>query len=142
MLAAPAWGPLLGGSTYGELARTNLRPGGRCVVDVPAIDMVPDLTAAGAEIGWPARRFEALFGIGTEALADALTATGLRGVKALLGSHLLHVFSPHEIVDLFGEALHLSPEERLELDHAMVRRSGGTGPIDALVHRSRVQALR
>jgi SAM-dependent methyltransferase len=142
LLVMPSWGPLLPVEVYAEMARVNLRPGGRCVVDVPATDMVPDLSAASEDLGWPRQRLAALRGVGDDALAQALRRSGMRGVKALLGSHLVHVVSPHEILDLFVDALLLGTDERLELDRALVRRSGGMGPADALVHRTRLQAIR
>ena len=54
MLVAPRWGPLPPRAMLGDLARHNLRPGGRCVVDLPAPEMVPELAGA-------AKLAEALF---------------------------------------------------------------------------------
>ena len=142
LLVAPPFGPLLPSGYYGGLARRNLRPGGRCVIDLPGVDMVPELSAAGQDLGWPQSRLAALRGIGDDELAEVLRNAGLRSVHGLLGAHLLHMGAPHELVDRFAAALRLDAEQRLDLARALVRRSGGTGPIDVLVHRTRLQALR
>jgi hypothetical protein len=60
----------------------------------------------------------------------------------VLGTHLLHASAPADLVEPFAAALGLDEREQLELTHALVRAKGGTGPVDALVHRTRVLALR
>jgi hypothetical protein len=149
MLAAPRWGPLPKATTLGELARTlgelarqNLRPGGRCVVDLPAPEMLPELAGAAIDLGWPREHLANLRGIADDDLATGMRDAGLRGVNSLLATHLLHVGSPMDLVDLFAEALPVSGPQRIELAHAIVRRRGGPTGIDALVHRTRLQAQR
>lgn len=142
MLAAPRFGPLPAPATFGGLARRNLRPGGRCVVDVPAPEMLPEFGGAAKDLGWAAERLAALRGLADDDLAAAMTGAGLRGVHSLLATHLLHAAAPQELVDLFADALPIDADLRVELAHAVVRRRGSDGGIDALVHRSRVQALR
>lgn len=142
MLIAPATGPLLPSGAFAELALQNLRPGGRLVVDAPGADMVPDLSAAWSDLDWPQARLSPLLGIGDDTLAEVLRDAGLRGVHGLLGAHLLHPEAPADLVDAFAPAFPLSNAERRELTHALVRRRGGQGPFDALVHRTRLQALR
>jgi hypothetical protein len=55
MLLAPPFGPLLPLGAWADLARANLRPGGRLVVDVPGPTMVPDVVAAWRELELPVR---------------------------------------------------------------------------------------
>jgi hypothetical protein len=141
-LIAPATGPLLPLGAYADLARRNLRPGGRLVVDVPGHDMVPDVASAWTDLGWDRGRLAPLEGVGDDRFAEVLRGAGLRNVHAVLGAHLMHVQGPAELVDTFGQALALDDDERVQLTHAIVRRRGGTGPLDALVHRTRLQALR
>lgn len=142
MLLAPDTGPLLPLGCYPDLARSNLRPGGRFVVDLPGPDMVPDLRAAALDLRWPEARLEALRGIADDALAESLRNAGLREVSGVLGAHLVQVTTPGDLVGAFGDALDLGEDERLQLTHALVRRRGTTGPIDALVHRTRLLGRR
>jgi hypothetical protein len=142
LLLAPAFGPLLPAGTWSELARANLRPGGRLVLDLPGPTMLPDLAAAWRELEWEPRRLVPLTGVGDDVLADALRHAGMRNVHAVLGAHLLHASAPADLVEAFASPLHLDAREQLELTHALVRAKGGTGPFDSLVHRTRVTALR
>jgi len=142
LLAAPCWGPLPASATLAAVARSNLRPGGRCVVDLPAPEMVPELASAAVDLGWPACHLDNLRGVADDDLAHAMRADHLRGVQSLLATHMLHIGSPLELVDLFAGALPVEPAQRVELAHAIVRRRGSPGPLDALVHRTRVQAQR
>jgi len=142
LLAAPRWGPLPLVDAFAGIARHNLRPGGRCVVDVPAPEMLPELAGAAIELGWTSDRLSNLRGIADDDLAAAMQAAGLRGVHSLLATHLLHAGTPLELVDLFAAALPVPPAERIELAHAIVRRRASPGGLDALVHRTRVQAQR
>ncbi len=142
LLLAPPFGPLLPLGSWAELARANLRPGGRLVVDVPGTSMVPDLAAAWRTLAWDESRLQPLVGVGDDVLADALRGAGMRNVHAVLGSHLLHGSTPADLVEAFSAPLRLDQREQLELTHALVRGKGGTGPVDTLVHRTRVTALR
>jgi hypothetical protein len=142
LLLAPPFGPLLPLGAWAELARGNLRPGGRLVVDVPGPTMVPDVAAAWRALGLDDERLRPLAGVGDDVLADALRAAGMRNVHAVLGTHLLHATAPADLVEAFAPPLRLDEREQLEVTHALVRAKGGTGPLDALVHRTRVTALR
>jgi hypothetical protein len=142
LLAAPTTTPAWPLGAFGELPRQNLRPGGRYVVDVPGPEMVPELAAAALETGVPAAHLQPLRGIADDTLGDVLRHAGLRSVQTLLGSHLLHLDSPFEAVELFAVALALTPREHEDLARAMVRRCGTTGAVDLLAHRTRVQARR
>jgi hypothetical protein len=142
LLLALPFGPLLPLGAWAELARANLRPGGRLVVDVPGPTLVPELASAWRELALPETRLAPLRGVADDALATALRDGGMRDVHAVLGTHLLHVAAPADLVEAFAAPLGLDNRERLELTHALVRAKGGTGPIDALLHRTRVLALR
>lgn len=142
VLIAPRLAPLPLPAAIAELLRANLRPGGRFVVDVPGPDLVPDLTAAARELGWPLPRLQALQGHADDELADALRSAGLRSVTGLLGAHLLQAESPAELVLAFTTPGHWTDDEVADLTHTLVRRRAGTGPLDVLVHRTRLQGQR
>lgn len=142
MLIARATGPLLPLGAYPELARRNLRPGGRLVIDLPGAVMVPDLAAAWRSLGWDPERLQPLCGIADDVLAESLRNAGLRSVHSVLGAHLLHASTPGDVVEAFAAALRIDDREQRELTHALVRARSGTGPLDLLVHRTRLSALR
>lgn len=142
LLLTPTCGPLLAPGAYADLAKRNLRPGGRFVVDVPGPDMVPDLCAAAHELRWPDARCAVLRGLADDQLAEVLRNAGLREVTGVLGAHLLSLGTPGDLTFAFAEAMGLTEPERLELTHALVRRRSGTGPCDVLVHRTRLLGRR
>ncbi len=142
LLVATGTGPLLPLGAYGNLARSNLRPGGRLVLDLPGSVMVPDLAKAWLALGWSKERLRPLVGLADDALAESLRNAGLRNVHSVLGAHLLHVPTPGDLVAAFATVLGLDDTEALQLTHQLVREKGGTGPLDVLVHRTRVSALR
>jgi SAM-dependent methyltransferase len=142
MLMAPATGPLPPLGALADLARANLRPGGRFVFDLPGAPMLPELLAAARDLGWPEARLGALHGCADDVLADGLRNAGLRAVHGVLGAHLLEAGSPGDLVDAYAEALDLGDDERLQLTHAVLRRASGTGPLSVLLHRTRVAGQR
>lgn len=142
LLMAPNTGPLPPLGALADLARNNLRPGGRFVFDLPGAPMLPELLAAGRELGWPDARFAALHGCGDDELTDGLRNAGLRAVHGVLGSHLLEAGSPGDLIDAYAEVLDLGDDERLQLTHAVMRRGCGTGPLSVLLHRTRVAGQR
>ena len=142
MLITRPTGPLLPLGAYPELARRNLRPGGRLVIDLPGATMVPDLDAAWQSLGWDPERLQPLCGIADDVLAEALRNAGLRSVHSVLGAHLLHASTPDDVVEAFASALQIDDREQRELTHALVRTKGGHGPLDLLAHRTRLSALR
>lgn len=142
LVLTPTTGPLLAPGAYADLAKSNLRPGGRFVVDVPGPDMVPDLGAAAQELQWPEARWAPLRGLADDQLAEVLRNAGLREVTGVLGAHLLSLGTPGDLVFAFAEALDLNESERLDLTHALVRRRSGTGPCEVLVHRTRLLGRR
>lgn len=142
LLCAVTTRPTLPLGAYGELPRRNLRPGGRLAIDLPAPDMLPQLRQAATTLGWSENRLQCLCGPGDDELSDVLRNAGLRRVQSLLGSHLLHVESPHDLVDLVATAMGLSNSERDALGQQLVREAGSTGAVEILAHRTRLQALR
>lgn len=142
LLIAPRTGPLLPVEDYAQLARKNLRPGGRFVVDLPADNMVPDIRSAWHELSWDEERLQPLQGVSDVDLTEAMRTEGLRSVESALGSHLLHAPAPAEFAAGFAEVLGLDDVEITELGHAIVRLRQADGPIDALVHRTQVSGQR
>lgn len=142
LLCAPLGNPHLPLGAYAELPRRNLRPGGRFAIDLPAPRMLPQVLQAASDLGWPATRLANLAGPADDVLADALRNAGLRRVRGLLGSHLIHVPSVPDFVDLWAPALGLSDAERQDLDDALRRIVGTAGAAEFLVHRTRLEGLR
>ncbi|MFM1872970.1 MAG: hypothetical protein RL398_2392 [Planctomycetota bacterium] len=142
LVCAPTANPDLPLGAYGELPRKNLRPGGRFALDLPAPRMLPQFVDAATALGWPAERLGKLAGPADDALADVLRNAGLRRVRSLLGSHLVHAPSPADFLDGFAAALALAASERADLEQALVRAAGTVGAAEFLVHRSRVEAQR
>ena len=142
VLVAPRTGPLLPPGHYANLLRSNLRPGARFVLDLPGAEMVPDLAASWIALGWPEAGLQPLRGLADDTLAEVLRNAGLRSVHGVLGAHLLTATSAADLVDAFATALALTPARAMELAHALVRRRASDGPLDVLVHRTRLQGLR
>lgn len=142
LVCAPTNNPDLPLGAYGELPRKNLRPGGRLALDLPAPRMLPQVLDAAAALGWPRERLGALSGPADDALADVLRNAGLRRVRSLLGSHLVHAPSPADFLAGFAAGIPCPPTERADLVQALVRAMGTVGAAEFLVHRSRVEAQR
>lgn len=142
MLIAPTTTPHMPIERYGTIARNNLRPGGRFVIDLPAEDMLPDLQAAWQELGWDEERLRPLCGCSDVDLTDAMQSVNLRGVQSALGSHLLRLPTPTEFAAAFAEILSLEDHEVTELGHEIVRHRKDAGPIETLVHRTQVGGQR
>ncbi len=142
LLIAPRTGPLLPIEGYAQLARKNLRPGGRFVIDLPADNMIPDIRAAWHELSWDEERLYPLQGVSDVDLTEAMRTEGLRSVESALGSHLLHAPAAAEFAAGFADVLGLDNDEITELGHAIVRLRQAEGPIDALVHRAQVSGQR
>lgn len=134
--------PDLPADVWADLARANLRPGGRAVFDLPAPNAVPGLAAAAAAAGWPTERLAALAGVDDGALATALGRAGLRDVQRELASDLLRADSPGDAVAVFARSLGLDDAAAADLTAGLVRAQGTTGPVELLVHRTRVRARR
>jgi hypothetical protein len=142
MLVVPRTGPLLPTECYPRLARNNLRPGGRFLIDLPGEDMLPDVRKAWESLGWDEERLQPLLGANDIELTEAANTAGLRSVHAALGSHLLHADSATDLAAAFATPLGLSDDEITELGHEIVSKRQQDGPIDALVHRSQVAGQR
>lgn len=137
-LVAPPW-------PWAELpaaAHHNLRPGGRFAIDVPAPDMIPVVHAAWQRSGLPPLAPDPLRGIADDRLAHDLRATGLRRVDTVLGTHLLSLESPFDLVELLTPALRLDDTAAAELGRSLASELHSTGTCDVLVHRTRVHGIR
>lgn len=134
----PDWPP----GAFGELPRSNLRPGGRIVIDLPGPDMVPDVTAVASIVNLAPDRLRLLRGPGDDRLSEVLRNAGLRRVHPLLGSHLLALESPFDLAEFLGPLLQLPAATVTELGTALAHRLHTHAACEVLVHRSRVQAMR
>lgn len=137
-LGLPDW-PV---SNYAGILRSNLRPGGRFVLDLPAPATSPDLVAAYADCGGDAGDLSPLCGPDAAELAELLQREGLRSVHAALGSHLLELHSPHDLVAMFAPVLPAAHDRLTELGLALAHQLHGTANVQTLVHRTRVHGQR
>lgn len=137
-LGMPPW-PL---DLWGEVARANLRPGGRLVIDLPGVEMSLDIATCIGEIGLDSAVLRPFRGPTEEDLAGSLRRVGMRRVQAALGVHLVQLVSPHDLAELLGPPLGLDEASRTELGRALSRRLKTTGSVEALIHRTRVSGMR
>jgi hypothetical protein len=144
VFAAPLTGPLPAASDWGLIVRSNLRPGGRFVIDLPGPTMMPDLLAAAenARIDELERVRQWLSGPDDETLVRSMQDASLRRVETLLGTHVLAVDSPFELVDMMQPWLRLQPEQRLQLGDALARQLRSTSQAETLVRRTCVAGMR
>jgi ABC-2 type transport system ATP-binding protein len=68
--------------------------------------------------------------------------TGLRDVQRELASDLLRADSPGDAVAAFARSLDLDDAALADLAAGLVRAQRTTGPVELLVHRTRVRARR
>ena len=142
LIFAPPTGPLLPINAYAQLIRDNLRLGGRFVIDLPAGDMIPDLSAAWSDVGWDEERLAPVAGPSDGELAAVLREAGLRNVEGAPGSHLIKATSAAEFAAMFADELQLSDDDVVDLGHAIVRRRQEAGPVEMLLHRSQATGQR
>ncbi|MGE3171939.1 MAG: hypothetical protein AB7O97_04885 [Planctomycetota bacterium] len=144
VLALPLAEPPLPIEVWASLTATNLRPGGRFVVDLPGSDPFPDARLAAIDANLPcAARFAIeLAGPNEADLVQALIARGLRRVEPLLGTHLVRFGSPFDLAELVGRALRLDEDEQLALGEAIARRTQSTSTIETLAQRTAIAGMR
>jgi len=144
VLAIPFATPPLPVAQWSGMVAANLRPGGRFVLDLPAPDPLPDVRSAALEgqLEFAERIVQGLCGPSAEELVGALHERGLRRVETLLGTHLVAVGSPFDLVDLVATAVRLDEDERTLLGEALARRLHSTAAIETLAHRSAVAGMR
>jgi len=135
-LCALHTGPVPSPAACAEMLRVNLRLGGRFVVDVPAEDMIPDLSEAWRQAARDEEPLAALQGPSDQQLVDALQRAGLRSVERELAAHMLHATSAADLVAGFAGDLGLDDAEVVELAHGLVRLRRADGPLEVLVRRA------
>ncbi|GDY02173.1 hypothetical protein LBMAG49_15020 [Planctomycetota bacterium] len=144
VLATPLAAPLPQLADLAAMLRANLRPGGRFVIDLPGETMLPALQQAAANVSpeCAQRIVAALSGVAEAELCAALKLAGLRRTELLLGTHLLNLASPLELLDLAALMIPLDERERMDLGDALLRTLGATSNCEALAQRSAVVGLR
>jgi hypothetical protein len=141
LLCAPLAVLPLPPGAWADLPRQNLRPGGRFVLDLPGPDMIPDLRAAWLETGGDPAILAPLSGPSDDEIAAVLRNVGLRRVETVLGTHLLPLTSPFDLIDLVAPAIGLDEDARIELSHVLWARCRGRDQVETLVHRTRVHGI-
>lgn len=129
-------------SLWANLARRNLRPGGRFAIDLPGERLCDDLRESWIGIGGGEQELLALTGTAEKDLATALRQGGLRMVSASMGTHIVRLDSPHALAALGARLLGCKGAEREELGLALTRRLRTTGTVEVVFHRTRVHGIR
>lgn len=122
--------------------RSNLRPGGRFVVDLPSESPPAFLTGAMNALHWDKERQQAFCGPGEEQLATALRDAGLRRVEPVLTANLLRTASPHDLAELWGGPLGFDARRSLAFGTALASQLRSLAETEVLVHRTRVHGIR
>src|SRR5690606_30872312 len=105
LLAAPFLDPRWPLNRFGQLARRNLRPGGRFVLDLPGEQHCQPVDEAWREVGAPVERLGAWNGPAEASVARILRADGLRQVEPAVGTYLLRFSTPLELADAVVQQL-------------------------------------
>ncbi len=136
--------PPLTGAIWADLVAANLRPGGRFALDLPAPDPLPELlkAAIAAELPFADRLGQSLAGPEVQTLVAALLGRGMRRVETLLGTHLLQLDSPFDLVELVATGVRLDEEEQAQLASALARRLQSTAAAQTVAYRSAVAGMR
>ncbi|MBL8725933.1 MAG: hypothetical protein JNK49_17950 [Planctomycetes bacterium] len=134
----PGWG--LGGCA--DLARSNLRPGGRFVFDLPGAVMLAPVVAAFAELGWDPSPLQRWSGPGASQLVDALRGAGLRRAQEVFANQWLRLESPFDLADWVGGELGLAAPSCTQLGQVLVHRLANVAAAEVLVQRVRVVGQR
>jgi len=142
LLCCPWTMPPWPSESFCDIALLNLRPGGRFVLDLPGPEMLPDLAACWPDCGGAEDGLRLFRGPGEDLLAEQARTAGLRRVQTAMGTHLWPLTSPLELLELVAPTLELTENRRTDLGLLLARRLRGTGAVDVLVHRSRIQAIR
>ncbi len=125
-----------------KLIGSNLRPGGRFVLDLPAEHPCEPLRRA-----WDGTRGDPdglarLCGPSEQEIADALREHGLRNVEASLGTHLLRLESPYALAHLVRGLSEDATEVISDLERRLIEVLQTTDQVDVVFHRTRVHGLR
>lgn len=127
---------------WGSLARHNLRPGGRLVLDLPHTRHCEILTEVMAECGVPQHRAARIGGVDDRGLARLLRAEGLRGIESHMTTHLVPFETTHAAATHAGELLGLDGDAIAGLHLALTRRLGSHDAVELPFHRTRATAMR
>ena len=125
-----------------KLIPSNLRPGGRFVLDLPAETFCEPLQRAWEQLTGSTQALSLLRGPSEEAVTSALRASGMRNVEASVGTHILHLENPYALVQVV-EKLGLADPIRIgDLERQLIEILKTTDHADVVFHRTRVRGLR
>lgn len=122
------------------LTRNNLRPGGRFVLDLPAETFCPTLRQACEQLDLPAEILARFCGPDEAELAAALRAAGMRNVEAAVGTHLLKLDSPLDLMRALRATGAEAPWD--DLGRVLIEMLRSNREVEVLCHRSRVHGQR
>jgi hypothetical protein len=142
LVACPATDPDWPPNLWGAVAKANLRPGGRFVVDLPAPRHCEVVEDACGHIGAPAELLAHWNGPSEAALAQLLQADGLRAIEPQSLAFPVAFPSPHEAALVVCDRLGAGRRLVDSLQLALARQFGTNGPIELLFRRSRVTGMR
>ncbi len=127
---------------WGEVAKHNLRPGGRFVIDLPGVRHCEMIETAWQEIGAPADGLKAWNGPSETAMARLLRADGLRSIEAGVSAHIVAFASPHDAAAVACGRLNAGAEIAEGLQLALAKRFGTHTEVELLFRRTRVTGMR
>jgi hypothetical protein len=125
-----------------KLIPSNLRPGGRFVLDLPAENFCEPLQRAWEQLTGSTQALSLLRGPSEEAVTSALRASGMRNVEASVGTHILHLENPYALVRVVEKLGQADPIRIEDLERQLVEVLKTTDHADVVFHRTRVRGLR
>ena len=125
-----------------KLISSNLRPGGRFVLDLPAETFCEPLQRAWEQLTGSTQELSLLRGPSEEAAASALRDNGMRNVEASVGTHILHLENPYALSQVIQELGLADPSRIGDLERRLVEILKTTDRTDVVFHRTRVHGLR
>ena len=126
---------------WSDLIVSNLRPGGRFVLDLPAETFCEPLRRAWLHVGGPEHALAPISGDSENDVAEALRSRGLRNVEASLGTYLARLDNPFSLAS-FMETIAPEHDFYTELGIALVEDAKTHTEVDMVFHRVRVHGLR
>lgn len=127
---------------WGSIARHNLRPGGRLVLDLPHLRHAEAIAECLTEAGAPPHRTSRWNGVDDRGLARLLRADGLRGIETRMVTHVVRFPTTREAAIRVGALLDLDEDRIAGLHLALTRRFRASEGIELVFQRTRAVAMR
>ncbi|MEO0481785.1 MAG: hypothetical protein AAF196_20150 [Planctomycetota bacterium] len=148
LLGAPLRTPCWADSMWGDLARSNLRPGGRFLLDLPGERHCAAASEAWLDVGGDEETLDRWNGPNERGLAKQLAQSGLRNVEGFATSHLMPFDSPQEAAESLAVMLGLdlrsedAQKRTDDLRLAIAKRCDAGANLELVFQRSRITGMR